>query len=155
MLDSLQNIPYLLVILFLYVIFVFVLYKIALGFIFREEWARKFAILFSVWGSMWTIWAMLLGNRVIENFVFFAIYVAIIIYLMSSYVKEYFEKVKVFTYGPYTLYTRKVHLIHVDRIMDIYFFCKHKPKSGTPCDKPDGYTVGVNKRTGLPYLKKK
>ena len=29
------------------------------------------------------------------------------------------------------------------------------PKSGTPCDKPDNMIVGVNKRTGLPYLKKK
>ncbi len=28
-------------------------------------------------------------------------------------------------------------------------------KSGTPCDKPDNMVVDVNKRTGLPYLKKK
>ena len=27
-------------------------------------------------------------------------------------------------------------------------------KSGTPCDKPDNMVVGVNKRAGLPYLKK-
>ena len=37
----------------------------------------------------------------------------------------------------------------------IYFFNKRTPKSGNPCDLPNGYTVGVNKRTGLPYLKKK
>lgn len=152
--ESLQNAPYLLVTLFMYVIIVFALYKIVLGFIFREEWARKFAIIFCIWGTFWTIWAMLIGNRIFENLIFFAIYVAIIIYLMSSYVKEYFEKVKVFTYGPYTLYTRKVHLIHVDRIMDIYFFSKHKPKSGTPCAMPEGYEVGVNPRTKMPYLQK-
>jgi len=153
-LDSLQSIPYLLVTLFLYIIIVFVLYKITIGFIFREEWARKFAILFSMWGSIWTIWAMLIGNRVFENLVFFAIYVAIIMYLMSSYAKEYFEKVKVFTYGPYTLYTRKVHLIHADRVIDIYFFSTHKPKSGTPCAMPEGYEVGINSRTKMPYLQK-
>jgi len=37
----------------------------------------------------------------------------------------------------------------------IYFFSKRKPKSGTKCDKPKNMIVGVNKRTGLPYLKKK
>jgi len=153
-LDSLGNIPYLLVTLFLYAIIVFALYKITLGFIFREEWARKFAMLFSIWGSLWTVWAILIGNRVLENLVFFAIYVAIIMYLMSSYVKEYFEKIEAFTYGPYTLYTRKVHLINADRIIDIYFFSSHKPKSGTPCAMPEGYEVGVNPRTGMPYLQK-
>ena len=153
-LESFQNIPYLLVAIFLYVIFVYALYRITQGFIFREEWARKFAILFSIWASMWTVWAMLIGNRVLENFVFFAVYVAITAYLMSSYVKEYFVKINVFTYGPYTLYTRKIHLTNADRIIDIYFFSSHKPKSGTPCAMPEGYEVGVNQKTGMPYLQK-
>lgn len=30
-----------------------------------------------------------------------------------------------------------------------------KPKSGKPTVLPKGYIVGVNKRSGLPYLKKK
>jgi len=153
-LDSLQNIPYLLVAIFLFAILAFVLYKIIIGFVFREEWARKFAMLFCVWGSIWPVWAMLIGNRVFENFVFFVIYVAIILYLMTNYVKEYFEKVKIFTYGPYTLYTRKIHLVNADRIMDIYFFSRHTPKSGTPCAMPEGYEVCVNPRTGMPYLQK-
>jgi len=59
-----------------------------------------------------------------------------------------------FEYEGWTLYTREVEL-KGGRIQRIYFFSKRSPKSGTPCDKPDGYTVGVNKRTGLPYLKKK
>jgi len=54
----------------------------------------------------------------------------------------------------YTLHTRKVKL-KGNRMQQIFFFAKKKPKSGKPCEKPDGYTVGVNKRTGLPYLKKK
>ena len=37
----------------------------------------------------------------------------------------------------------------------IHFFSKGVPPSSTPCDLPHGYTVDVNKRTGVPYLKKK
>jgi hypothetical protein len=55
--------------------------------------------------------------------------------------------------GEYTLHTMKVKL-RGGKAQQIYFFSKGKPKSGTPCDKPNGYTVGVNKKTGLPYLKK-
>ena len=53
----------------------------------------------------------------------------------------------------WTLYNRDVTL-KGGRQQTIYFFSKRTPKSGTPCDKPPGYIVGVNKRTGLPYLKK-
>ena len=60
----------------------------------------------------------------------------------------------VYTHGDYTLHSKDVEL-KGGRIQTIYFFAKRKPKSGTPCDKPDNMTVGVNKRTGLPYLKKK
>jgi hypothetical protein len=154
MLESLHNLPYLLVTLFLYTIIVFSLYKITQGFILREKWVRKFAIFFSIWGSLWAVWALLIGNRVFENLVFFMIYVVIIFYLMSSYVKEYFEKIEAFTYKSYTLYTRKIHLINSDKIIDIYFFSSCKPKSGTPCTMPEGYEVGVNLRTGMPYLQK-
>ena len=58
-----------------------------------------------------------------------------------------------YLYEGWTLYKRDVTL-KGGRIQTIYFFSKRTPKSGTPSDKPDGYSVGVNKRTGLPYLKK-
>jgi hypothetical protein len=56
----------------------------------------------------------------------------------------------------YVLHTREVQL-KGGRNQKIYYFCKtgNKPKSGKPCDMPDGYTTGINKRTKLPYLKKK
>ena len=60
----------------------------------------------------------------------------------------------VYTYEGWTLYCRDVEL-KGGRQQTIYFFSKKSPKSGTPCDKPDNMVVGVNKRTGLPYLKKK
>ena len=59
-----------------------------------------------------------------------------------------------YEYEGWTLYTRDV-LLKCGRNQTIYFFSKRTPKSGEPCDKPANYTVGVNKRTGLPYLKKK
>jgi hypothetical protein len=64
------------------------------------------------------------------------------------------EYIMAFEYKGWTLYTREVTL-KGGRKQPIYFFSKRKPKSGNPTDKPDGYTVGENKRTGLPYLKKK
>ena len=59
-----------------------------------------------------------------------------------------------YVHDGWTLYKRDVKL-KGGRNQTIYFFSKRKPKSGTPCDKPGNMTVGVNKRTGLPYLKKK
>ena len=56
----------------------------------------------------------------------------------------------------YTLYTRAVEL-KGGRKQVIYFFCKkgNKPKSGKQCDMPTGKKVGVNQRTGLPFLANK
>ena len=59
-----------------------------------------------------------------------------------------------YTHEGWTLYTRDVKL-KGGRNQTIYFFSKRTPKSGKTCDMPSGYVVGVNKRTGLPYLKKK
>ncbi len=59
-----------------------------------------------------------------------------------------------YTYHGWTLYTREVKLKRGPKV-NIYFFSKRKPKSGKMMnDMPKGYKVGVNKRTGLPYLKK-
>jgi hypothetical protein len=63
-------------------------------------------------------------------------------------------KPKVFKYGDYTLYTRKVEL-NGGKEITIYFFSGHKPKSGTACAMPEGYEVGINKRSNMPYLRKK
>jgi len=54
----------------------------------------------------------------------------------------------------YTLFTRAVKL-KGGKTQTIYFFSARKPKSGNPTEKPDGYIVKVNNRTGLPFLKKK
>ncbi len=60
-----------------------------------------------------------------------------------------------FEYDNYVLFCREVEL-KGGRRQRIYFFTKkgNTPKSGEPSEKPDGYEVGKNPRTGLPYLKK-
>ncbi|HJQ92801.1 MAG TPA: hypothetical protein VJ874_00790 [Candidatus Thermoplasmatota archaeon] len=58
-----------------------------------------------------------------------------------------------FVFNGYTLFTREVDLKNGGR-RAIYFFSKKKPRSGRMCAKPLGFYVGVNERTGLPFLKK-
>ncbi len=56
--------------------------------------------------------------------------------------------------GTYVLHSRAVEL-KGGRLQTIYFFSKkgNAPKSGEPVDIPDGKAVGINERTGLPYLR--
>src|SRR5436309_7491423 len=59
-----------------------------------------------------------------------------------------------YTYQGWTLYSREVKLKKGPKVT-IYFFSKRKPKSGKPMDEmPKNRKVGVNKRTGLPFLRK-
>ncbi|MFA5943989.1 MAG: hypothetical protein WC876_05940 [Candidatus Thermoplasmatota archaeon] len=58
-----------------------------------------------------------------------------------------------FVYNGYTLYSRKVDLKN-GGARTIWFFSKRTPASGEISRKPSGFHVGVNERTGLPFLKK-
>lgn len=59
-----------------------------------------------------------------------------------------------YTHGDYTLYTKEV-VMRGGRKQWIFFFSKKVPEDATPIALPEGYMVGVNKKTGLPFLKKK
>jgi len=59
-----------------------------------------------------------------------------------------------FMVGDYILYT-KVVTLRGDRKQRIYFFSKKKKKDAAAIKKPRGYKVIINKKTGLPLLKKK
>ena len=61
----------------------------------------------------------------------------------------------VYKHDGWTLFKKDVELRGGGKTQTIYFFSKKLPKSGEPCDKPANKEVGVNKRTGLPYLKNK
>jgi hypothetical protein len=64
------------------------------------------------------------------------------------------EKEKYYEKNGYKLYVREVKL-RSGKIQKIYFFSKKKPKHGTRCALPEGYKVAINKRSGMPYLKRK
>lgn len=58
-----------------------------------------------------------------------------------------------FRYGDYTLYaTRTVDNGGNERTF--HFFSKRTPRKGTPVPRPEGHHVGVNRVTGLPFLKR-
>jgi len=57
-----------------------------------------------------------------------------------------------YRHGTYTLYARETPTAGGGRTF--YFFSKGKPKAGKPAGLPDGYVVGTNTRTGLPFLRK-
>jgi APA family basic amino acid/polyamine antiporter len=59
---------------------------------------------------------------------------------------------KAYVHAGYTLYRRDIATKSGSR--PLFFFAKATPKSGVPIAKPSGYGVGVNDRTGLPYLRK-
>ena len=61
----------------------------------------------------------------------------------------------VFIHNGWTLHMREVEL-KTGTKQKIYFFSKRKPKSGTPCDMPEGYRVKETKMkgSGMPYLTK-
>jgi len=57
-------------------------------------------------------------------------------------------------YKDYTLYKKDV-LLRGNRPQTIYYFAKGTPKSGEPCDLPDGWKICENSKTGFAYIKKK
>lgn len=59
-----------------------------------------------------------------------------------------------YVHNGYTLHAREIELKGGHKQV-IYFFSQRRPQSGVPVEMPDGYEVVVNKRTGLPYLKKR
>jgi len=152
--ESFSNIIYLIISFFLYIVVIISLTIIIIGFMNRKRWFRKYTILFIAWASIWPIWGIIIGNNQIINILILAFYIFSIYYLNRSSVKEYFIKNKGFIFKGFTLYKRKVQL-KSGRILTIYFFSYNKPKSGTPCELPDGYIVEINQRSKLPYLKKK
>jgi len=139
------------ILLFMFLIITLVLIRIIQGFIERDDWARKFTILILFIATFMPFWALVVGCSFGEQLIILIIYLLMIVYLLTSYVKEYFRNI--FVYGEWTLYKRVVTL-KSGKTLTIYFFSKHTPHSGEPTGMPEGYTVGINQRSNMPYLKK-
>lgn len=135
----------------LFAITAILLVLISYGFLYRRPWARKYAIFFVIWASVWPIWGLIIGNEVVLHMLMLVIYLLMLICLMSSYVKQYFRDI--FIYGLWTLYKKEV-MLKSNKTQIIHFFSKKIPKSGTPTHMPDGYEVMVSSRSNMPYLRR-
>jgi hypothetical protein len=60
----------------------------------------------------------------------------------------------IFKYGEYGLYKKEI-ILGSGKKRTIRFFSKTKPDEGVPVDLPEEYEVIVNKKTGVPYIRKK
>jgi hypothetical protein len=60
----------------------------------------------------------------------------------------------VFERNGYTLYAREQR-VRGEKFQTVYFFTKRKPVVGKPVDVPEGYLVAIERKTGIPYLRKK
>jgi hypothetical protein len=68
--------------------------------------------------------------------------------------EEKLEKIKGFRHKDYTLFEKTIK-IPSGRIRTVRFFSKAQPEDSKTINLPKGYEVKVNKKTGVPYLKKK
>ena len=64
------------------------------------------------------------------------------------------KEIKMYKHGDYALYSKEIKVGHGKK-RTIRFFSRTEPEDGEPVDLPDGYEVKVNKKTGVPYIRKK
>ncbi|MCK4366092.1 MAG: hypothetical protein KAW45_08570 [Thermoplasmatales archaeon] len=64
------------------------------------------------------------------------------------------KELKGFKHGDYTLYEKEIETKSGDK-RTVRFFSKGEPDGSEPIDLPDGYEIKENRKTGVPYLKKK
>ncbi len=142
------------------VLTIFLLFSAIYGFYYRKKWSWWYVNFFLLYSSFWAIYNMFIMNwQVIEHFIYFVFYIVFLMYFNLSFVKEYFTEEKIkkkepfFTYKGYILHKKEIET-KTGKSRVFYFFSKTVKTSGVPCKKPEGYKVHINKRTGLPYLKK-
>jgi len=138
-------------------------FAVIYGFIKRYNWARLYTLFYILWSAFWAIIMMANNVELLIHYLLFVIYVVLAVYLLMSYSKEYFQNEgrtsffhhdEPYTFGEYTLFTKKV-IYKNGRTQTIYFFSKKTQEDWTPIIKPENYIVGINKKTGIPYLKRK
>jgi len=64
------------------------------------------------------------------------------------------KEIKGFMQNDYMLYEKKIKT-KSGKKRTVRFFSKSKPKMGKPIELPKGFNVSINKKTGVPFLKKK
>ncbi|MGF3554426.1 MAG: helix-hairpin-helix domain-containing protein [Thermoplasmatota archaeon] len=64
------------------------------------------------------------------------------------------KELKGFVHKGYTLYEKKIKAASGKKVT-IRFFSKSQPKMAKPIQLPKGFKILINKKTGVPYIKKK
>jgi hypothetical protein len=156
--------PYTVIFLFDLLLTFSSLFIIPYGFLKQINWTRIFALILLIESSIGAILYIISTKEIIPRYPLFNIYVIFIMYLLMTPANTYFNKKsheislqkirKPYKFGEYTLYSKIVKL-KSGKLQIIYFFSKKNPKSGTLINLPPGYKVYVNKRSNMPYLKKK
>lgn len=59
-----------------------------------------------------------------------------------------------FQYNDYTLFQKTIKINDKEK-RTIHFFAKEPPETGNPSELPDDYEVKINRKTGVPYIRKK
>ena len=152
---------------------IILIFAVTYGFYYARPWARYFTIFVSCYSGFWAIVSIFIWNsQVIEHFVYFIIYVLTVIYLLMSWVTDYFYlsdsykilsgKTEIWEEGGKECYKHLDYVLYKRNIKKrgggtrvFYFFSKDENADGQTCTLPDDYKVCINKKTGIPYLKKK
>jgi len=72
----------------------------------------------------------------------------------KSIPKEVIIGISEYRHGDYTLYEKEM-ATKSGKKQKVRFFSKGKPDEGKPIQLPEGYEVKENKKTGVPYIRKK
>ena len=59
-----------------------------------------------------------------------------------------------YSFEEWSLYRADIKLKDNER-RTLHFFSRWRPQRGASCDLPEDFTISVNERTGLPYLKRR
>jgi len=155
---------------FILLLSVIALPVIPYGFMKRKGWSWSYAVFLSIVYALVSLFLITTtGNLFIWHPIFVLSIITLIILSLSStriYFKPIEEKTmprktmeekieeEVYHHGEFTLY-RKLVPTKSGSARVFYFFSKEPTDKGTPCPLPEGYEVHINKRSGVPYLKKK
>lgn len=117
----------------------------------KSKWMRKYTLFYLLWGILWGLWGILIGNNILLHSLLIIFYILGFYYFNTENVKKFF--IGFCKYGKYVLYTKNIEL-KSGKKLPIFFFSINQPKSGIPSSMPNGYIIKENPNSHMPYLKK-
>ena len=139
------------------------------GFLNRKQWIQSVLLLLFVFSILMNILFMLVVSEALYIwYPFFVGFFGATMFVMMSPVSEFLsasiekkeecvEDAELSDYlqiGEYILHKQQV-MRRNGTMGTLYYFCKGSSDKGVPCNQPDQYELNFNKRTNVPYLKKK